>query len=48
MSDIDYIKLIANNNPMKGISLQLKEKYRFFDEFSDHYCIEKLDFFCFD
>ena len=45
MSDIDYVKLIANSNPIKVISLQLKEKYRFFDEFSDHYYIEKLDFF---
>ena len=42
MSDTYYIKLKANNNPMKGGSLQPKELYRFFDELFHHYYMEKF------
>ena len=40
MSDIHYIKLLANSNPMKGGSLQ----YIFFHELFHHYYMERLDF----
>ena len=43
MSDIHYIKLIASN-PIKGGSLQPKEKYRFFDELFHHYYMKRLAF----
>ena len=44
MSDIHYIKLIANNNPMQGGSLQPKQQQRFFHELLHHYYIERLAF----
>ena len=44
MSDVYYIKLIANNNPMKGGSLQPKQWNRFFDELFHYYYMERLDF----
>ena len=45
MSDVHYIKLTANKNPMKGGSFQPKEWYRFFDEFLHHYYVERVAFY---
>ena len=42
MSDIHYIKLITNNNPMKDGSLKPKAQYRFFDELFHHCYMERL------
>ena len=44
MSDVHYIKLIANNNPIRVGSLQPKQQNKFFDELFHYYYIERLDF----